>query len=322
MKNKIFILAGLLILLVIVFFIAKDLFFQKGNYSANPYEYNLDKLKKSDSLEVAFKEIKQFAPGLDEIYGIAVDFSDRIYVSGNNGFEIFDNSGKPEKLIPVEGIARSIQVDNTGKIFLGMDDHIEIFDNNGKRIGNWKSESKISILTSIAVTPEDVFVADAGEKVVYHYDHNGNLINRIGEKDPQNNIPGFVIPSSFFDIGISHSGELWVVDPGRHTFMNFSFEGKLISTWGKASMGVDGFCGCCNPSNFAILSDGSFITSEKGIERIKVYQPDGTYQYLVAAPDSFEEGTRGLDLAVDSQDRILVLDPVKKRIRFFVKKIN
>jgi hypothetical protein len=51
-----------------------------------------------------------------------------------------------------------------------------------------------------------------------------------------------------------------------------------------------------------------------------VYGPDGIYKYLVASPDSFEEGTRGLDLAVDSQERILVLDPVKKKVRIFVKK--
>jgi hypothetical protein len=320
MKKKIYIIAGLLLLLVIIFFISKDLFFPKGDDNANPYEYDLDKLKKSDSLEVAFKEIKQVTPGLEEIYGITVDPSDRIYISGSNGIEIFDNSGKPEKQIPVEGIARSIQVDNVGKIYAGVEDHIEIFNYSGKRIDKWKAESKNSILTSIAVTPADVFVADAGEKVIYHYDYEGKLINRIGEKDPQNNIPGFVIPSPYFDVGISHSGQLWVVDPGRHTLMNFSFDGKIISTWGKASMGVEGFCGCCNPSNFAYLSDGSFITSEKGIERIKVYQPDGKYKYLVAAPGSFEEGTRGLDLTVDSQDRILVLDPMKRKVRFFVKK--
>ena len=320
MKQKIYITAGIFLLLIIVFFITKDLLFRKGNDNTNPYEYNLDKLKKSDSLFVAFKEIKQFTPGLEEVYGITVDQSDRIYVSGKNGVEIFENSGKPEKKFPVKGIAWSVKVDNSGKIFLGMEDHIEVFDHDGKLLNKWKSESPGSILTSIAITPSDVFVSDAGEKVVYHYDHTGKLINRIGQKDPQNNIPGFVVPSPYFDIGINSSGQLWIVDPGRHTFMNFSYEGKVISTWGKVSMGVDGFCGCCNPSNFAFLADGSFITSEKGIERIKVYMPDGTYKYLVATPDSFEEGTRGIDLAVDSQDRILVLDPAKKKVRFFVKK--
>jgi hypothetical protein len=319
MKQKIFIISGLLLFVIILFFIAKDLLFPKGDNNINPYEYNLDKFKKSDSLEAAYKEIKHFTPGLDEIHGIAVDLSDRIYVAGSNGIEIYDDIGKLEKRIPIDGTARCIIVDPGGKIFLGMEDHIEILDDSGKHIDKWKSESESSILTSLAVTPTDVFVADAGEKVVYHYNHSGKLINRIGEKDPQNNIPGFVVPSPFFDLGINHSGQLWIVDPGRHTLMNFSFDGKLISSWGKSSMAIEGFCGCCNPSHFAILSDGSFVTSEKGIERIKVYLPNGDFKCVVAPPDAFKEGTRGLDLAVDSKDRILVLDPERKQIRIFVK---
>ena len=320
MKQKIFIIAGLSLLLIILIFIAKDLFFQKGDNNTNPYEYDLDKLKKSDSLEVAFIEMKHFTPGLNEIYGIAVDLSDRIYVSGNNGVEIFDNSGILEKRIPVKGIARSIQVDNTGNIFLGMEDHIEILDYSGKHIDKWKSGGKNSVLTSIAITPVDVFVADAGEKIVYHYDHSGKLINRIGEKDPQKGIPGFVVPSPYFDLGIGRKGELWVVNPGRHSFEQFTNGGELISSWGKASMTVEGFCGCCNPTHFAILSDGSFVTSEKGIERVKVYLQNGDFKCVVATPDSFKEGTTGLDIAVDSKDRILILDPEKKQIRIFIVK--
>lgn len=319
MKQKIYIASGLVLLLAVIFFIAKDLFFSEPGDKTNPYEYDLDELRKSDSLLVAYKETQQFIPGLEEIHGIAVDLSDRIYVAGLNGVEIYDNTGKIQKKFTLEGTARCINVDKSGNIFLGIEDHIEITYQNGKRVGKWKSESKNSIITSIAITSSDVYVADAGEKSVYHYDRTGKLINRIGEKDPQNGIPGFFIPSPYFDLGIDPSGELWIVDPGRHTFNKFSFDGKLISTWGKASMGVEGFCGCCNPSDFAFLSDGSFVTSEKSIERIKVYNPDGTYKYLVATPDSFEEGTRGLDLAVDSHDRILVLDPEKKMIRIFVK---
>jgi hypothetical protein len=320
MRQKIFIVTGILLLLIILFFISKDLFFSKVDDNTNPYDYNLENLKKSDSLAVAYKEINQIAPRLEEIHGIAVDPSDRVYVSGSNGVEIFDNSGKMEKKITTEGPARSIQVDRTGMIFVGVEDHIEVFDQAGKRTGKWKTEGKRSILTSIAVINSDVFVADAGEKVVYHYDLWGNLLNHIGEKDPQNNIPGFVIPSPYFDLGIDPSGRLWITDPGRHTLMNFNFDGKLLSIWGKASMGIDGFCGCCNPSNFTFLRDGSFVTSEKGIERVKIYSPDGTYKYLVAAPGSFDEGTRGIDLAVDSRDRILVLDPARKKIRLFIKK--
>ena len=85
-------------------------------------------------------------------------------------------------------------------------------------------------------------------------------------------------------------------------------------------MQLEGFSGCCNPSNIAMLSDGSFVTSEKGIERVKIHTPSGEFKTVVASPDMFEEGTRGIDLAVDSKDRIYVLDPVKKLIRIFEKK--
>ncbi len=85
-------------------------------------------------------------------------------------------------------------------------------------------------------------------------------------------------------------------------------------------MGLDGFSGCCNPSNFVILPNGSFVTSEKGIIRVKIHNPAGEFETVVATPNQFEKGTTGLDLAVDSDGRILVLDPKKGMVRIFSKK--
>jgi hypothetical protein len=84
-------------------------------------------------------------------------------------------------------------------------------------------------------------------------------------------------------------------------------------------MEIEGFCGCCNPSHFVILDDGSFVTSEKGIVRVKVYNRLGNVVSVVAGPDQFAEGTVGLDLAKDSSQRIYVLDPPKKAVRIFAK---
>ena len=84
-------------------------------------------------------------------------------------------------------------------------------------------------------------------------------------------------------------------------------------------MEIEGFCGCCNPSHFAILEDGSFVTSEKGIPRVKIYDRLGRLASVVAGSDRFDEGTVGLDLALDSAQRILVLDPARRAVRIFVK---
>lgn len=87
-------------------------------------------------------------------------------------------------------------------------------------------------------------------------------------------------------------------------------------------MEIEGFCGCCNPSHFAIREDGSFVTSEKGIPRIKVYDRLGRLASVVAGPDSFDEGTVGLDLALDSAQRVLVLDPARRAVRIFVEDLE
>jgi hypothetical protein len=319
MKQKIIIISALALLLALVAFMVKDFFFTRPE-NTNPYALELDNVRTGDTAVAEYTETGHFGTSLEEIHGIATDASGKIYVSGKNGVEIFDQAGKAENKIKLEGIAQSIAVSGNGDILLGMQDHLEIWNQGGKQLSKWESFGPDAVITSIAVKDKDVFVADAGQKVVYRCDLKGILINKIGLKDPATGVPGFIIPSPYFDLGISTDGNLWVVNPGRHSFENYAFDGTLLSNWEKASMAMEGFCGCCNPSNFAFLNDSMFVTSEKGIERVKIYKADGSFRCLVATPEQFEEGTKGLDLAVDRQNRILVLDPVKMLIRIFEPK--
>jgi sugar lactone lactonase YvrE len=320
MKQRITIVVALILLLAVIGFMARDLFFGKpANH--NPYNYDLESLKQGDSLISLYAEVMQFTPGAEQISGIAVDPSGQILVCGKNTVAIHDAAGKPVSSFTIPGQAGCIATDGQ-LIYLGMDDHIEVYDRTGKPSAKWRPVNMVSLITSVAVNGDDVFAADAGLKIVYRYDREGKMVNRIGEKDPENGVPGFVIPSPYFDLCIGRKGELWIVNPGRHTVDQFTPDGKLMRTWGMASMAVDGFCGCCNPTHLAILTDGSFVTSEKGIERVKIYQPDGSFHGLVASPGQFDEGTRGLDLAVDRNDRILVLDSARKQVRVFERKLE
>jgi ligand-binding sensor domain-containing protein len=319
MKQKIIIISAIILLLTLVAFMVKDFFFSKPE-SRNPYEFELNNVRTGDTSMAGYSETSQIKTTLEEIHGLETDASGQIYISGKDGVEIFDTSGKAVNKFKIDGIAQSIAISENGNILLGIRDHIEIWNNRGKQLSKWPSFGSDAVITSIAVEGNDVFVADAGQKVVYHCDLKGNLINKIGLKDPATGVPGFIIPSPYFDLGISKDGNLWVVNPGRHSFEKYSFDGTLLTSWAKASMSMEGFCGCCNPSNFAFLNDSMFVTSEKGIERVKVYKTDGTFMAIVATPDQFEAGTKGLDLAVDKQNRILVLDPVKMMIRIFEPK--
>jgi hypothetical protein len=187
------------------------------------------------------------------------------------------------------------------------------------------------LLTSIAVSKNDVFVADAGNRIVLHYDTNGNLINRIGARDADRNIPGFVIPSPYFDLVMRRDELLRVVNPGLLRIEAYTFDGDFEFSWGKFSTNIEGFSGCCNPINIAVLSDDSFVTCEKGLARIKIYDPEGAFVGVVAGPEQFGATAHvcttpeqcqsgGYDVAVDSQDRIFILDTVRNVVKIFSRK--
>ena len=159
------------------------------------------------------------------------------------------------------------------------------------------------------------------------------LQNRIGHRDADRNIDGFVIPSPYFDLAVAADGLLRVVNPGKHLIEAYTFAGDLEFSWGKFSSKLDGFTGCCNPVNIAILPDGNFVTCEKGLVRVKVYDSDGEIMGAVAGPEELVEGgvvrictlpeecqSGGFDVAVDSKGRVFVLDTVKNVIRVFVRK--
>lgn len=319
MKQKIIIISAIILLLAAVAMMVKDFFFSKPD-NTNPYEFELNSVRKGDTASAAYTETSQFKTTLEEIHGLATDAQGKIYVSGKDGVETFIPSGNQDKNFKIGGTAQCIAVAENGNLYLGMLEHVEIWNTEGKQVSKWNSCGVDAFITSIAIKGNDVFVADAGQKVVYHYDTKGLLINKIGLKDPTTGVPGFIIPSPYFDLGLSSDGNLWVVNPGRHSFEKYAFDGTLLTSWNKASMAMEGFCGCCNPSNFAFLRDSLFVTSEKGIERVKIYNSDGSFLCLVATPDQFEAGTKGLDLSVDNQNRILVLDPVKKQVRIFEPK--
>jgi sugar lactone lactonase YvrE len=322
MYKRLILILALALLLATILFMVYDFFFSRSLPEKNPYEFNIDAFKQTDSTLVAWTEVQQIRPETDSIKSVAVDLQDNIYIGSMSKLFIYSKEGHLKNSVETGGVVYCLHVDASGKIYLGMNDHIEIMNRSGRQLQRWNAVNEKSVLTSITTSDSFVFVADAGNRVVYKYDNQGNMLKKIGEKDPDKGIQGFVIPSPHFDLLLGRDGELWVVNPGRHQLEAYDMSGNQISSWQKTSMQLDGFCGCCNPSNIAMLSDGAFVTSEKAIVRVKIHQPDGEFREVVASPEAFDEGTVGLDLTVDSQDRIVLLDPERNMVRIFVRKSN
>jgi hypothetical protein len=233
--------------------------------------------------------------------------------------------GKQVAEIALGGEPRCVAVAEDGSLYVGLRDHLEVFDPKGQRRATWPSPGQKAYFTGVAVGQADVFVADAGNRVVLRYDRSGTLKGRIGEKNKARNLPGFIIPSPFFDVEIARDGLLRVTNPGRHRVEAYTFDGDLESAWGKPGAGIEKFCGCCNPVNLALLADGRVVTFEKGIPRVKVYAADGTFESVVAGAESFGENAKvcgpndctlgGLDGVADASGRIYILDLVASEVR-------
>jgi hypothetical protein len=188
------------------------------------------------------------------------------------------------------------------------------------------------VLTSLAVASDDVFVSDAASRQVWHFTTDGQLAGQIGQPDPARQLPGFIVPSPFFDVAIGTDGLLYIANPGAQQITTYSYEGDLGGAWGTSGSGLSDFFGCCNPAHFAILPDGRFVTSEKGIPRVKVYSAQGQFECAVAGPEQLGVDSRQLtdprqaaeklvfDVAVDRQGRVLVLDPRARCVRVYVAK--
>lgn len=279
---------------------------------------------------VIYSEVDVLNTGLRKARGIAIGPDDSLYVAGDNAIRIFDAAGERKSDIQFGAEPQCVAVADDGTIYVGMIDHVAVYEPGGAQKAAWEKLGERAVLTSIAVAGDDVVVADAGNRVVLKYDRSGTLVARIGKPDPERKIPGIVCPSPHLDVALPGDGLLRVSNPGLHRIEAYRRDGGLEFWWGEyGALDLEGFCGCCNPTDFAVLSDGRIVTSEKGVPRVKVYEDvSGDFVGVVAAPRAFAasavpgfgEGFVGFDLAIDSKDRVFVLDPAVQAVRVFALK--
>jgi DNA-binding beta-propeller fold protein YncE len=332
-KTVIGVLIALAVVVAIAAVVRLDVLGNKGGGLGKEFKYDVDELAHIDPNMILYQESTgAIKTGFTVTHGIAVDSKGSVYVAGDKAIRIFSQNGEQLGEIKLDDMPGSLTVTQDGTIYAGLSDHVEVYDAQGKRQASWESLGKGAILTSIAVSGDNVFVADAGNHIVIRYNTKGDVISKIGRKDDARNIPGFVIPSPYFDLAVSKDGLLRVVNPGRRRIEAYTFDGDIEFWWGEPSAAVDGFCGCCNPVNIAVLPDGSFVTCEKGLVRIKIYNSEGVFLGVVAGPEQFGAGgtstictnpeecqTGGFDVAVDIDGRIFVLDTVDNIVKTFTK---
>ncbi len=332
-KTVFIVFVCILLVVAIAALVMFDTTGRSGNRLSDEFQYDIEELASIDKELILYEKFAQpIKTGLSQSRAIAADVSGKMYVAGDRVVRVFDEHGNKIAEADVVGTPGCLTIDADGDIYVGLRNHVEVYDEQLTRKASWQELGETAVLTSIDVYKSDVFVADAGNRVVWRYDKTGQLAGEIGKKDEDRNIPGFVVPSPYFDLAVAKDGLLRVANPGMHLIEAYTFDGDLELWWGETSNSIEGFCGCCNPVNFAILEDGSFVTCEKGLLRVKIYDPEGNFICVVAGPEQLLGGgddelertfgisvTQGFDVAVGRRGHILVLDTINNEIKIFNK---
>lgn len=321
MKNKGIIIFLIVLALVIVAIIVGDWYSKRpDNMEGNKFEYSIEEFKQVPEELIHYKETKNFKVGFQQASALTIN-GDTLFVLGDQKLKIIDTAGKLIREIPFNDKPNTVEVAGTN-IFIAFEKKIQIYNESGEMQKEWKLADDNSFITALAVKGDDVFVADAGIRKIMRFSIDGELQNEFEGKVSQEDIHGFIVPSPYFDIDINAYGDLWVVNPGMHSLENYTAEGRLREHWKASGAKTQNFSGCCNPAHYCFLHDGSFVTSEKGLVRIKVYKPSGEFSGVVAPPTKFEDILEGQapDVAVDSRGNIYALDLDRNVLRVFEKK--
>lgn len=291
------------------------------------FTYDVSQFEQTDPALLLYREGAPIPSGFDDPKCLAVGPDNSIYIGGDRSVRRLDRSG--QLLSTIALAAKPLALSATeARLCVALKNHLEILDANGKPLAVGEALGERTWLTGVAHAGETIFLADAGGREIIRCDANGKVLGRFGH--PGDGNPGFVIPSPYFHVAIGSDGLLWVNNPGRHQIEAYTTDGKFELGWGTPSMAVEGFCGCCNPVYFSRRPDGKFVTSEKGLNRIKIYDAKGKFEGVVAGPETLVKDLDlakkacadcqvgfGFDVACDSAGRVLALDPATKTVRVF-----
>ncbi len=293
---------------------------EKGN--GNPYALDIGEFRSVDPSLIHYRETRNVRLACEHPKAIAYA-NGQLYIGADSFLQVITPEGRELLRVGLPASPECLYADEDGRIFVGFRSHIEVLNRAGGQVARWEGLGENSVLTSMALKDGILFAADAGRRRISRFlAADGRLLGHFEGQTGKGAFQGFVVSSPTFDVAVNAEGELWVVNPGNHRFEQYTAEGVLRTFWENHSQDIDGFTGCCNPAHLAFLPDGSFVTSEKRIVRIKMHRPSGELNGVVAPPEKFEENGKAPDIAVSPEGIIYALDLDRRMVRVFEKKEN
>ncbi len=306
MNKKFASVFSVLIIVVFIAYIVYD--------TARPSADNKDlvAVRPHDSIPDKWKITGELHVSEGSLKAVTVSSSGNIYIGGESFVSCYTVDLKQVWTLKTPYPVTSLS--NSGDtIFASTVEMILVIGTDGRMKDEWGPFEDKSYITSVASNRNRVAYADAGNKMVVLLDKQGRVEKIIGQNDGQ-----FVLPSPYFDVALDATGNLYVANTGHRRIETRSPDGRLISTFGEPGMAPGAFCGCCNPAHF-ILTPNGFVTSEKGINRIKILGKEGGFVEFVSSGKKFVPSVP-LDLASADGNIIYAANPYDSKLYSFVRK--
>ena len=306
MNKKITSLLSLLIILIFIGYIIYDTALSetkvpteiKGN------DIRLDQDKWSVS--------KVFDPGRDSLKTVTISSSGLIYLGGNNWVASYDEDFNLIWNIQTPKTITSLSISGD-TIFASTFETILLISRGGKLLDEWGPFEDNALITSVTSSGSLIAFADAGNRMVIILTKKGDVKGII----KKTNEP-FIIPSPYFDVALDKNNLLYTANTGYRRIETRKTDGSLISYFGLPGTAPDAFSGCCNPAHFALIP-GGFVTAEKGINQIKIFDQNGKFVEYVSSVNKFLPAIP-LDLASYNENTIYAANPADSKLYKFTRK--
>lgn len=301
-----------------------------GSKPSGDFAYDVSEFEKVDPKLVTHQATGSFATGLERVKRLTAGLGGLVLVAGDRVVRLLKMDGTVQGEIALERPPHCLHLAGPDELLVGFGNHFGVYDLSGRLKRRSPRLGDDTFITAIAARERTVYLADAGRRDVLLADAaTGEITGRFGRKNEPLGAPGFVVPSPYFDLALGRD-RLHVTNPGRLRIETYTLDGRFESSWGEPGLAIERFCGCCNPVWFRINTDGRFLTSEKGLARVKIYDSNGKLEGVVAGPETLVDDKElakracsdcrlggAFDVATDEQGRVLVLDPFRNTVRIF-----
>jgi hypothetical protein len=239
--------------------------------------------------------------------------SDGIVYAGGESFIVCYDSELKE-LWQIETPARITALAVYGDtVFATSEELIYLISTDGEIISEWGPYEANCLITSASANKEYLAVADAGNKIVFIIQKDGEVHSMIGHFGDK-----LLIPSPYFDVYLTDDNKLYMAHTGKFRIETWTTDGVYVSSFGEPGSAPGYFCGCCNPAHFTAVPQG-FITAEKGINRIKILGPIGGFIEYVSSVNEFV-ASAPLDVTSPDGKIIYGAHPADSKLYVFERK--